>query len=518
MSRTSAPPPPVPAGRLAVAACAAACLLGAVILALRLDEAPVGAATDDAYYVEMARSLAEGRGPVLSLGPGRMDERPGIFPAGFPLLLAPLAAAWPDSLGVFRAVPVLAALALVLLAWWWPPAGTPRPLRLALVAALAVNPWLLGWAGRILSDLPYAALALASLLAAARGLEGGRSRPLALAGVLAGAGIAVRTVGWAGVLAVGVVLVAERRTRDLLLFLAAALVVLVPIWLLTETSPLSAAYVAQVGGLGAETGGRFALGSALLYVVEWPVALVPVFGAPVRDAFVRAGVGIVYQLAALAVGVGLMVLVGRAAGRLWRTGPARVRARLAFFFLFFTMVALVNFRGYPTPVQTRLLLPVLPVGAWLVLAGSWDRRPLAALVVGAMVLGGLAHDGWRIARPLGATRNADGSGLVDPGAGAGLVRERTAPDAVVMCNDPLQRHIHLRRPVVDLPADPAGLDAAVARDGVAWLLLGPSVHDRPGRLEAPAAGCLATARAQPAVYVPAGADSVAAVWSFEIRR
>ena len=90
----------------------------------------------------------------------------------------------------------------------------------------------------------------------------------------------------------------------------------------------------------------------------WSIAQAS-FGAPVRDAFVRAGVGIVYQLAALAVGVGLMVLVGRAAGRLWRTGPARVRARLAFFFLFFTMVALVNFRGYPTPVQTRLLLPVL---------------------------------------------------------------------------------------------------------------------------------------------------------------
>ena len=66
-------------------------LTSAVLVLLRLGSMPVGASTDDAYYVEMARSLAEGRGPVIHLHDETGSWPPDVFPPGFPLLLAPLA-------------------------------------------------------------------------------------------------------------------------------------------------------------------------------------------------------------------------------------------------------------------------------------------------------------------------------------------------------------------------------------------------------------------------------------------
>ena len=57
-------------------------LLGAAVwVGLRFGEFPVGAGMDDAYYIELARSLAEGHGPVIRIneaGPGWRPDAPPL--------------------------------------------------------------------------------------------------------------------------------------------------------------------------------------------------------------------------------------------------------------------------------------------------------------------------------------------------------------------------------------------------------------------------------------------------------
>jgi hypothetical protein len=492
--------------------------VAAGLVALRWHEAPVGAVTDDAYYIEMARSTAEGLGPVLRVGPDVPARNPDIFPPGLPLLLAPLAKLFPAATGVLKLVPLFGGVVLVWLAWIFPPAGTDRRLRLAIMVVVALNPWLISWAGRVLSDLPFAALALGALALAARACE----RPQAaladflLAGLTAGAAVAVRTVGWAAVLAIGLVLVLEHRRRHGAVFAVGLGAVLLPVWLLTRTGPLSGAYAAQMRAGEGLPWWRFALENLLKYVGELPVLLVPVFGAPVQTFMQKLHLGGLYPATSFALGVGILLLAGRAVVRFWRTPHGGLRVRLAVGYLVLTAAALANFHGYPSGVQTRLLLPVLPVLAWLVLAAVWPWRRVSRLVVGLMIVAALFHNGWRLARPLAGTVSPDGPGLVDPAVGADWVLANTTRDAVVMAQEPLQRHVHLRRATVQFPAA-AGIDALAARSeryGVHLVLVAPSVHGHPRALDKQGRAMLELLQSQPARFQPAFIDTAEALYIY----
>ena len=57
-------------------------LLALLMIWARFDEFTVGSMADDAVYAELARSIAEGRGPVLHLGPGTHAVAPTTQPSG----------------------------------------------------------------------------------------------------------------------------------------------------------------------------------------------------------------------------------------------------------------------------------------------------------------------------------------------------------------------------------------------------------------------------------------------------
>jgi hypothetical protein len=311
-------------------------------------------------------------------------------------------------------------------------------------------------------------------------------------------------------------LVVERRRRAGLGFAAGLVAVLVPVWLLTRTGPLSAAYAAQMQAGDGPPLWRFALENLLGYVRELPVLLLPVFGAPVQTMMQRLHLGVLYPMATFAVGVGVLLLAGYSAGKWWGAPQERVRVRLAAFTLGLTAAALAGFHGYPSGVQTRLLLPVLPMLVWLVLAAVWTRPRVTRLVVGVMIVAALLHNGWRVARPLGSTVSPDGSGLVDPSVGADWVRMHTAAEAVVMAQEPLPRHLHLRRPTVLYPAvvGPDSLAARVERFAVRLVLVAPSVHGHPRALDATGRAMLELLQSQPARFQLAHRDSAEAVHLF----
>ncbi|MDX2472279.1 MAG: hypothetical protein QNL91_01085 [Candidatus Krumholzibacteria bacterium] len=501
------------------------------LYAVRLNEVPIGAVTDDAYYVEMARSIAEGLGPVINTGPDVAPHDPDIFPPGFPLLLSPLARAWPDSLSALKAVPLLGALMLLPLCWWLPGAKAARGLRLALVAVVMFNPWVVSWSGRILSDIPFAALSLAALLLFVRlhdRLCGPDQPAVPWVGVvglvlLCAAAVSVRTIGWAAVLAMSATLLTRRRW-----WVAIALPVLVAalVWLISQAMPnggelLSQGYSSQMFSHGNQPYWRFVLHNALQYVAELPVILVPVFGNPVKALMLRLHMEMLYPAAAFIVGTQLLFLVGLAVGRLWRRETGGVRVRLFVFYLLIYGAVLTQFNGYPSGVQTRLLIPVLPILVWFVLAGLHERfdpghRLIPQLVLGLMLIAAFGHNGWRVARPLRTAVEANGRGLVDPETGSAWLRTHTQPDNVIMAQEPLVRHIHFQRPVV---ATPHALSAeSVARMvqefAVSYVLVGPVVHHQPHRLDAKGQALLDILQSQPALYQAVHADPVANIHIF----
>ncbi len=497
-------------------------LLGA-LYAVRLNEVPIGAVTDDAYYVEMARSIAEGLGPVINTGPDVAPHDPEIFPPGFPLLLSPLARAWPGSLSALKAVPLLGALMLLPLCWWLPGAKAGHGLRLALVAVVMFNPWVVSWSGRILSDIPFAALSLAALLLFVRLHDRlfGPGQPavpwVGLVGLvlLCAAAVSVRTIGWAAVLAMSATLLTRRHW-----WVAIALPVLVAalVWLIAQAMPnggdlLSQGYSSQMFSHGDQPYWRFVLHNALLYVAELPVILVPIFGNPAQALMLRLHMEMLYPAAAFVVGTQLLLLVGLAVGRMWRRETGGVRVRLFVFYLLIYGAVLTQFNGYPSGVQTRLLIPVLPILVWFVLAGLHERfdpghRLIPQLVLGLMLLAAFGHNGWRVARPLRTAVEANGHGLIDPSLGADWIRTQTSGDAVIMAPDALIRHVHFRRPVVAYPevGGAEKLAAKVAANGVDFVLVGPSVHHLPGQLTPESQQLLAIVRSQPGSFAPVWSD------------
>jgi hypothetical protein len=90
-------------------------VIGVTLIALRFDEFVVGSTTDDAVYVELSRSLAEGRGPAIHLSECISYHLRQLFPLGYPVLLSGIAWIAPTSIDALKLLSVVATLSTILL-------------------------------------------------------------------------------------------------------------------------------------------------------------------------------------------------------------------------------------------------------------------------------------------------------------------------------------------------------------------------------------------------------------------
>jgi len=242
-------------------------------------------------------------------------------------------------------------------------------------------------------------------------------------------------------------------------------------------------YLQQVFSGDGTLGSRVALMAENLigYLRELPVVLLPVFGNPLENLADRAGLGAVYGPLQLALGIVLaggivwgLITVGRRGGG---------RARFIAIYLAVYGGVLLNFSGYPSGVQPRLLLPILPL-LFLVLLEILDqasgirRRRIFWPAVVLVLSFSLLHNGYRAARPLSSTPDRAGQVVADPGLGADWIRDNTGTEDLVMVPRPLRQHIHFLRPVVGYGSvSREDLDRRVERFGVDYIFLGPDEFD-----------------------------------------
>jgi hypothetical protein len=347
--------------------------LGFAMGVLVIDGAPVGVFADDAFYVILARSIAEGHGFRFLNLPG--SPAATHFPPGYPLALAALwrmAPAFPANLIVFKAFNAV-CLAVITL-------GVARfarmrlgDARLAIAAAVvtAVSMPLLILGSMLLSELFFLALLVLLLPEIERETEGPVSR-----GRLVGLGAAiavctlVRTHGIVLIPATVVVLLARRRWRDAAIVSGVAVACLLPwqLWSARHGGTLPAALLGQYDSYarwwmeGYHSMGARILTLTLEKTVDESLGMFAVLFSPMRGTLAHA--------ATLLLLAAIMALGARAE---WRRAP------VTLLFLAGYLVIVLFWPGAPS----RFLWGIWPLFLLLLAAGARAalRPPIASTPV-----------------------------------------------------------------------------------------------------------------------------------------
>ena len=293
-------------------------------------------------------------------------------------------------------------------------------------------------------------------------------------------------------MAIVLTLLGRKKFLQGLCYFGSVVLLLVPAWLFQsgDISPVSSAYWTQM--LASDSASFWPLIShnSLHYLAELPVMLVPLFGGPAESIMVNLGLGTWYLPVAVAFGIALIVLILSSVVKFWAHDDSSPLVQVFSIYLLVYGVVLINFDGYPSGVQTRLLLPVLPVMAWFMVltirqALQGQTRILATLVFGVMILASLTHNGWRMAHPLHSSVDANGHGYVDPSVGSSWLKVNSFGNEIIMAQEPLQRHLHFYRNVVGFPIeiDKTNLKQMLDEFDVDFVFVGPSVHGLPRQLD-----------------------------------
>ena len=489
---------------------------------LRFDEFVVGSMGDDAVYAELARSISEGKGPILYFGPGQ-GVSVQSHPLGYPLILSPIAWLFPNSLDALKLVSAMSLLGLVAVFH-----QLLRPIldytqRWSVIALILLNPWSVAYSNRVFSEATYLLISIGTVLLFDRWLRG-KLFSVWLFALAAGTimSVAIRSIGIALIIGIGIQLVLTGRWRRLVsLSVVQALPLLFVISLIRPSGSgfLPDAYLRQILSLDVALWDRlvFMAWSLFYYLPEVAALMIPAFGqsaGAIADAW---GAASLYTWIARACGFALLVssLVGLLHGR-WREAPA-LQALSAYQAVF--LIVLFNWTFIPVDrpggwVELRLLIPLLPV-LYLFSLGtitsllarlgcsSYLQRAIPVAMTILLLSISISHNTYRVLVPFKDALLVSGRGFIDFSVGSGWLDQNAGPEDIVMTSSRLERHIHHRRPTIDYVPFSA-VDHRVAQ----YVFVGPNDPNHPMELDPLSTRVLSELRAAPDRFALAAADSI----------
>ncbi len=380
---------------------------------------------DSADYIVLGQALRAGLGMRYIHLPEA--PTPNRLPVGFPLLLAGIEWVAPNSV-IARKVLVAACYVGAVILTFRLAAAYIAPRTAFLVTVLtALNPFVLGMARLVMSELPYLLVSLLALWLLERALEGpGQGSRGAWIGGVAALLVApqLRTIGWSLLLALVVVLLLRRRYRTLTLVLVGCGLA-VGLMILAGVRPIESRYLEiweermtgpEASGIGEAAKSLRRIGASAFhygyFVIPATFLPMPVRGIPLTafktlPPIVAAAAGAAWRVVPQALLVSLCLLA-LALGA-W---PSLRGLRLAPYYAGAFLLVLCLWP--PEFSWARMVVPIIPC---LLLFGAiglqrlwtWARPRTPALhrcgpaLVGAMILaqvygsvslGVLARDGW----------------------------------------------------------------------------------------------------------------------------
>jgi 4-amino-4-deoxy-L-arabinose transferase-like glycosyltransferase len=181
-----------------------------------------GYSEDDAIYFSSAKALAEGKGYVIESFPGTPAETK--YPVFYPWILSWVwrwNPSFPSNLSDAIAVTVAFGLLYLTMAFLFLRQlnGFSELEALLLTAFCALHPRVIFSGGQVLSDIPFAALALGAMVLAQKAERPGGGRgSAACSGVLAGLAMVMRVLGVPVAAGIAAALAARRSWRQLAVF------------------------------------------------------------------------------------------------------------------------------------------------------------------------------------------------------------------------------------------------------------------------------------------------------------
>lgn len=298
---------------------------------------PVGVVHDDARYLVLARSIAQGTGFRITSLPGAPAGT--HFPPGFPLLLAALwrlAPAFPANVVLFKLLnaALLAGAALATYSYARLRGGLSAAVSAAVALTFAGTVPVLFLAGLLFSEPLFTAALLLSLLLAERAAgrpTRGRDAPgdvLAFIAGMAGGGVAmIRSIGVAVVIGLCITLLLRRRWRGALAALAGACLFVVPwqLWTMHHAQEIPQIMAADYGTYGRWVAPMLQREGYMAFV---QVAAINLRG--LRIILTLFGVGSAAPLFGILVAATLLILVAVGLARFARTSPVTVIAVAAY--------------------------------------------------------------------------------------------------------------------------------------------------------------------------------------------
>jgi hypothetical protein len=215
-----------------------------------------GLSEDDAIYFTSAQALAQGHGYILPSIPGTPSATK--YPILYPLILSAvwrLSPSFPGNLVLAIAVTVAFGIWFIAAVFFF--FHSFKTLSdaecLVLTAFCALHPLVIFYGGSILSDIPFAALALTAMILADKAIHEGSGTPyVVMCAVFAGLSILMRLFGLPIVAGIIAAAIARRMWKPLLVFIASiSPFVLIVAWRIlhpvTSIAPVSGPSASSLG-------------------------------------------------------------------------------------------------------------------------------------------------------------------------------------------------------------------------------------------------------------------------------
>jgi hypothetical protein len=425
----------------------------------------VGHIGDDGIYLVTAQSIRDGNGYRLPSRPG--DPVARKYPPGFPLAIATVMKLMPGATGLasdIRSARILVALSgavFLYLSWLLlMQLKMPPVYALATVAATSLHPTTITYSGLIMSDVLYAALAVAVFLLAMSGWRMARDYPAPIflvTGALTAAAFSVRGNGIALFLAlIAQAALAPRRKSALafsvggFLLLTVALSAIVG---LAHGPPDSASYRNEFAGAWSTPQAGIAImlrNLRGLNAAVPPILLAELWSTPAARFAARFPLlAAAFNLAVCAVLLAGIIPLAR-----------RTLRRYAGLWIY-AVLTLATILIWPWDLGPRLLLPLFPLIVMVFVVGFTRavralRLPMAhpayaALAIVAMnALASFASYSYHLARGGNPTLIKDEQPLREYLA---MIESWVPPRAVVISEAPELINLYAHRQAVPLVED-----------------------------------------------------------------
>ena len=217
--------------------------MAGLLMGLLLFDANLSLTGDNAQFIDLGRSLAEGHGLASTIGG---EPKPHTkYPFGFPLLLAVVHIIFPGHLVALKGLVILLYAASIPLVYLFVRRWASAPMALGVSALCLVSPPLLDYSHQVMSEIPYLAFSLPALLLLQRAKESKALPALALATVAAMAAYYVRSAGIVLIGAGVIYFLLHRRWREAGLMAAGSFLLALP-WHLRNAAHGGNPYIDQL--------------------------------------------------------------------------------------------------------------------------------------------------------------------------------------------------------------------------------------------------------------------------------